>query len=107
MIPLVALGQYRHVAASMDPFLAGTQFYAAAIMDLKQEPEAVRYSASNMKTILFNLHPRPQVLVTGAAVPSDVTKESIEVWNDYVRQTGTQDTLVINVRPHHARLLAL
>ncbi|KAL9608914.1 MAG: hypothetical protein Q9167_006270 [Letrouitia subvulpina] len=84
----------------MDPFLIGTHFYAIAIMDLTQEPESVRYSPSNMKTVLFNLHPRPKVFITGAAISPEITQESIAVWDEYVQQTRRDDTLVINTQQH-------
>ena len=97
MIPIVALGVYRDVAASMDPLFASTPFRMTAILDLKQEPTSVRYSPQNLRTVLFNLHPRPKVFITGAAISRAMTLESIAVWDGCVRQSKEGDTLVINV----------
>ena len=94
---VVALGVYRHVAESMGPLFAETPFQTAAILDLKQEPESVRYSPHNMATILYSLHPRPKVFITGAAISQEMTDESIKVWDEYVERTKQVDTLVINV----------
>lgn len=97
MYPIVALGVYRHVAASMDPLFVGTPFRMTAIMDTMQEPKSVRYSPHNMATVLFNLHPRPKVFITGAAISRQMTHESIHVWNAYVQETKEKNTFVINV----------
>ncbi|KAL8972206.1 MAG: hypothetical protein Q9197_002896 [Variospora fuerteventurae] len=97
MYPIVALGVYRHVAASMDPLFVGTPFRMTAIMDTMQEPKSVRYSPHNMATVLFNLHPRPKVFITGAAISRQMTHESIHVWNAYVQETKEKNTFVINL----------
>ena len=94
---VVALGVYRHVAESMVPLFAKSPFQTAAILDLKQEPESVRYNPHNMATILYSLHPRPKIFITGAAISREMTVESISVWDEYVEMTKQEDTLVINV----------
>ena len=68
-----------------------------AILDLKQDPPSVRYSAQNLWTVLFNLHPRPKVFITGAAISHAMTAESITVWDSYVRESKVKDAFVINV----------
>lgn len=97
LIPIVALGVYRDVAATMDPLFASTPFSMTAILDLKQDPPSVRYSAQNLWTVLFNLHPRPKVFITGAAISHAMTAESITVWDSYVRESKVKDAFVINV----------
>lgn len=97
MYPIVALGVYRHVAASMDPLFLGTPFRMTAIMDTMQEPSSVRYNPQNMAVVLFNLHPRPKVFITGAAISRQMTHESIHVWNTYVQESKEKNTFVINV----------
>lgn len=97
LYPIVALGVYRHVATSMDPLFNNTPFRMTAIMDLMQEPKSVRYSPHNMMAVLYNLHPRPKVFITGAAISQRMTHESIQVWESYVRESKEKDTFVINV----------
>lgn len=97
MYPIVALGVYRHVAATMDPLFVRTPFRMTAIMDLMQEPKSVRYNPQNMAVVLFNLHPRPKIFITGAAISQKMTHESIAVWNTYVQESKEKDTFVINV----------
>ena len=70
----------------------------AAILDLTSEPQAFTYNPHNLGVVLHTLQPRPQVFVTGAAITSDMTNESIGVWEKYVKDDGIEDTLVINVR---------
>lgn len=97
MIPIVALGVYRNVAATLDPLFSDTPFRMTAILDLNQEPESVRYSPQNLMTVLFNLHPRPKVFITGAAISPHMTAESINVWDSYVRESKEKDTFMINL----------
>lgn len=97
LINVVALGVYRHVAASMDTTFLNTPYRMTAILDLTGEPAAFRYNAHNLGVVLHALQPRPQVFITGAAISEAMTRESIEVWEAYVKITGTKGTLVINV----------
>ena len=103
IIPIVALGVYRDVAAMMDPLFVSTPFRMTAILDLKQEPPSVRYSAQNLWTVLFNLHPRPKVFITGAAISHEMTAESITVWDSYVRESKVKNDFVINVSARAVR----
>ena len=96
IISVVALGVYRHVAASTD--FQGGPYRIAAILDLTSEPPAFNYNPHNLGAVLHSLHPRPQVFVTGAAITPAMTNESIEIWEKYVKALGVEDTLVINVR---------
>ena len=96
-IPIVALGVYRDVAAKTDPLFTNTPFRMTAILDLKQDPPAVRYSPQNLLAVLFNLHPRPKVFITGAAIPPDMAAESIAVWESYVSEAKAADIFVIDV----------
>jgi hypothetical protein len=95
-ISVVALGVYRHVAASTD--FQGGPYRLAAILDLTSEPTAFTYNPHNLGVVLHTLHPRPQVFVTGAAITPGMTDESIEVWETFVKALGIENTLVINVR---------
>ena len=97
VIPIVALGEHRAIASSMDPLFAGTLYRPAAIMDLNQEPESVRYSAQNLTVVLYNLHPRPKVIIIGSALSQEIAVESTAVWNSYVDKVKEEDTLLINV----------
>ena len=81
----------------MDPLFVSTPYRMAAILDLMQDPPSVRYSAQNLYTVLFSVHPRPKVFITGAAISRAMTAESITVWDGYVRESKVKDTLVINV----------
>ena len=69
-----------------------------AILDLTSERTAFRYTPYNLGVVLHTLHPRPKVLITGAAITAEMTAESVEVWEDYVREMGEAEGLVINVR---------
>lgn len=99
IIPVVALGVYRNVAAAMDGPFAKTPFRMVAILDIMTKPTAIQYNPHNFATVLHNLHPRPKVFITGAAIDSATTAESITVWESYIRETKMTDTYVINVRP--------
>jgi len=96
-ISVVALGVYRHVAASMDTTFQHTPYHMAAILDLKSKPKAFTYTPHNLGVVFHTLQPRPQVFITGAAISPAMTQESIEVWDEYVKNTATEKTLVINV----------
>jgi hypothetical protein len=67
-INIVALGVYRHVAATMDTVFQNTACLMATIADLKSKPEAFTYTARNLGVDLHNLHPPPQVFIVGAAI---------------------------------------
>lgn len=96
-IPIVALGVYKQVAASMDPLFTSTPFRMAAILDLASEPVTYQYNPYNLAVLLHNLHPKPQVFITGAAISEEMTAESIAVWEEYVQDLGVTENLVINV----------
>jgi hypothetical protein len=96
-ISVVGLGVYRHVAATMDLTFQNTPYCMAAILDLNSEPGAFTYTPHNLGVVLHALLPRPQVFITGAAISSEMTRESIEVWNSYVKNLEVENTLVINV----------
>ncbi|MCJ1454647.1 hypothetical protein MMC28_005000 [Mycoblastus sanguinarius] len=96
IIPIVALGVYRHVATKIDPLFAPTPYRMVAILDLTSERTAFRYTPYNLGVVLHTLHPRPKVLITGAAITAEMTAESVEVWEDYVREMGEAEGLVIN-----------
>ncbi|KAE9371154.1 hypothetical protein N431DRAFT_441182 [Stipitochalara longipes BDJ] len=97
-INVVALGVYRHVAATMEKPFQHTPYRMAAIVDLKSSPEAFTYSAHNLGAVLYTLHPPPQVFITGAAISQSMADESIGVWKEYIKNTGTKDTLLINLQ---------
>ena len=97
IIPVVALGVYRHVAATTVDLFAGTPYTMAAILDLNSEPAAFQYTPHNFGVVLQALIPRPQVFVTGARISEEMTRESIGVWEDYVRVNEVKNALVINV----------
>jgi hypothetical protein len=96
-IGVMGIGVYRHVAATMETTFQQTPYRMVAILDLTSEPESFRYSPHNLGVVLHTLIPRPQVLVTGAAISGEMTRESIRVWEAYVKQLGVKDTLLINV----------
>jgi hypothetical protein len=94
-ISVVALGVYREVAASTD--FQGGPYRLAAILDLTSEPSAFNYNPHNLGVVLHALHPRPQVFITGAAITSAMTNDSIEVWETYVKALGIENALIVNV----------
>jgi hypothetical protein len=96
-INVVALGVYRHVAAAMEAPFQQTPYRIAAIVDLKSSPEAFTYSAHNLGVVLHTLHPPHQVFIVGLAISDSMGKECIGVWEDYIKNQGTKDTLLINV----------
>ncbi|KAL2038679.1 hypothetical protein N7G274_008437 [Stereocaulon virgatum] len=97
IIPVVALGVFRNVAAAMDGPFAKTPFRMVAILDIMTKPTEIQYNPHNFATVLYNLHPRPKVFITGAAIDEAMTAESITVWESYVRETKETDTYVINL----------
>ncbi|KUJ16193.1 uncharacterized protein LY89DRAFT_782491 [Mollisia scopiformis] len=97
-VGVVGLGVYRHVAASTDTTFENTPYRMAAIVDLSNPPEAFRYTPHNLGVVLHCLQPRPLVFVTGAAISHEMTNESIRVWEEFVKATGTEKTLVINLQ---------
>jgi hypothetical protein len=96
-IGVVGLGVYRNVAVSMDTTFSNTPYHMAAVVDLSNKIEAFRYTPHNLGVVLHCLQPRPQCFVTGAAISEEMTNESIQVWDEYVKATGLKQTLVINV----------
>lgn len=96
-ISVVALGVYRHIAASMEPVFQDTQYRLTAIIDLKSEPKVFTYTAHNLGVLLHTLQPRPQVFITGLIIDEEMTKEAIVVWEQYLEDLKTEDTLLINV----------
>lgn len=69
----------------------------AAIIDLTSEPAAFQYTPHNFGVLLHALIPRPQVFVTGARISEEMTNESIQVWEEYVKICEVKDALVVNV----------
>ena len=96
-INVVGLGVYRNVAAMVDVVFQHTPYRLAAIVDLKTSPEGFTYSAHNFGTVLYALHPPPQVFVVGAAITTSMANESIGVWEEYIKARGTKNILLINV----------
>lgn len=96
-IPIVALGVDGRIAATMDPLFLSTPFKLAAILDLKTQPAAFQYSPHNLGTVLHTLHPSPKVFMTGPAVSAEMTRESVSVWEAYVKESGSEGHLLINV----------
>lgn len=97
-ITIVALGVYRHVAATLSTPFLNTPYQLAAILDLMSQPVAFTYSAHNLGVVLHTLEPRPKVLITGLAIQQDMTREAIEVFDKYAKVLEVPGTLVINVR---------
>lgn len=97
IIPVVAFGVYRHVAATTVDLFLNTPYTMAAIVDLNIEPSAFRYTPHNLGVVLHTLIPRPQVFITGAMITEEMTYESIAVWEKYVIDCKVEKTLVINV----------
>ena len=48
-------------------------------------------------TILFSLHPRFKVFITGAAIFGGMIAESIAVWDRYVKESKEKEAFVVNV----------
>ncbi|KAL9606516.1 MAG: hypothetical protein Q9179_000302 [Wetmoreana sp. 5 TL-2023] len=99
VVPIVAFGADRKIAASMDPLFVDTPFRLTAVPDLLQEPESVRYTPQNLMTVLFNLHPRPRVFITGPALSQSMTAEAIGVWEAYVMVSKEEDTFLRDEPP--------
>lgn len=95
-INIVAVGVYRHVAAHLET-LFRPPYQLAAILDIHSSPQPFTYSPHNLGTVLHALLPRPQVIITGLAIPDGMTEECIEVWDSYVKSMNVEKALVINV----------
>lgn len=102
-INIVALGVYRHVAASMETMFQGTPYHLAAIIDLKSQPEVFTYTAHNLGVLLHCLEPRPQVFITGLMISKDMTKEAADVWEKYLGDLKPKNPLLIKVSLHNSR----
>lgn len=100
-INIVALGVYRHVAASMDAMFQDTPYHLAAIIDLRSQPEVFTYTAHNLGVLLHCLEPRPQVFITGLMISKEMTKEAVDVWEKYLENLKPQNPLLINVSLHN------
>lgn len=81
----------------MESLFISTPFRMAAILHLTSQPAAFRYNPHNLGAVLHNLHPRPKVIILGAAISPTMTTESIVVWDTYVEEAKEDGTLVINV----------
>lgn len=96
-INVVAFGVYRNVAARMDTPFQHTPYRISAIVDLESSPKAFKYSAHNLGVVLYTLHPPPHVFIVGAAISETMANESINVWEEYIKNQGAENTLLINV----------
>lgn len=105
-IPVVALGVYRSVAASVDSTIfaqhSPPRYQISAILDLTGSPPQYRYSAHNFAVVLRALQPRPRVFISGLAISEDIAKEAGDVWRTFVAEIGAEgeerDTELIDVR---------
>ena len=96
-IPVVALGVYRSVALRLETAFAARPYRLAAVMSLRDLPEHSQYTPHNLSVVLHSMQPPPQVLITGAAISADMTRQSIEVFERYVSISDVGRTLVVNV----------
>jgi len=96
-ISIVALGVYRHVAASLSAPFLNTPYRVAASLDLKSEPVEFTYTTHNLGVVLRALEPRPRVLITGLAITKEMTEEAIGQFESYVKSLDIQGAIVINV----------
>ncbi len=91
----------------MDAVFENTPYRLSAIIDLNSEPEAFTYSAHSLGAVLHNLHPPPQVFVVGAAISESMAKDAIGMWEEYIKNRGTEDTLAIEVSVRVVAVLKL
>lgn len=52
---------------------------------------AYRFSPANLGTVLYALHPRPRILVTGTAVDGEIVESIESVWREYVKKVGEEE----------------
>ncbi|KAJ6607584.1 putative methyltransferase-domain-containing protein [Mycena sp. CBHHK59/15] len=96
VIPVVGLGLYRHVAASMSTHSERTPYRMAAIVDLTSEPGTFNYTPHNLGVVLHTMDLHPKVFVSGTAISPEMMAESIHMFKEYVKNTGEEETLIIN-----------
>lgn len=97
-IPAVFIGITRKTALdSSINLLSGTPYYVAAVLDTTKAPQEYRFTPQNLGTVLYALHPRPRILVTGTAL--DETVASIErVWKEHVERLEGGESCWVAVR---------
>lgn len=100
-IPILSIGIHRlptinSAFAPTDSANPPSPYRVVAFLDFDTTttPPAYQYSAHNLAVLLHNLHPRPQALLTGTAVPfvrADILEEVRRVWDEYVRDSGENE----------------
>lgn len=97
IVPIVALGVYRHVALKMDAVFALTRYRMTAVLDLTSEPATTQYTPQNLRVVLHALNPKPKVFITGGSISQEMAASAIGVFEDYMASESLDNTLVINV----------
>lgn len=83
-IPAVLVGVTR--ATALDSSLTlfdGTPYYVAAVLDSSEASKDYHNSPRNLGLVLYALHPRPQILVTGTAIDAETVAAIQPVWDEH------------------------
>ena len=84
-IPAIVIGVHRSTAIKTADVFEGTPYHVAAVLDLTESPSRYQYTQQNLGAVLYALHPRPQIMITGTAV-ANIVPEVQSVWDEYVHQ---------------------
>lgn len=84
-IPAVLIGVTRATALNSSLTLfEGTPYYVAAVLDTSEAPKGYLFEPQNLGTVLYALHPRPQILVTGTAIDANTLATIEPVWEEHL-----------------------
>lgn len=84
-IPAVIIGVHRSTAIASGTAFNGTAYRLVAALDLFESPKQYQYNAGNLGAVLYALHPRPRILISGTAV-GRIVPEVKAVWKEYAEK---------------------
>jgi hypothetical protein len=92
-VPCVILGKDRSVTEAVASQLLPHDFSVNASLY-----EAI-YSTENFRILVRALLPRPKALIIGGGFSEEEAKPAREVWEEYVKEFGVNDAVLVRYRP--------
>lgn len=95
-----AVGKYRTTVERTGPIFQSTPFRFVGILDTAGSPEPYTFTPDRLRLALRALYPRPRCFIAGEAIKAEQNAAAVEVWREFVAETGVQNPMLINVRTH-------
>ena len=77
----IIIGVHRKTALDTANAFEGTPYQIVAVLDITESPSQYQYSQQNLGAVLYALHPRPRILITGTAV-ARIVPEAKAIWDE-------------------------